>query len=645
MPTIINIPSRKTQSIPSSTVISLSPKKPQTFIEIGNVRVSNPTSQNILAEKMFESRNFQNTPQYQEPAPIIYSKKLTPTSQKKYSYIVENPWSIRLSNLFALVAYSFVAFGFWQFLNITPWYALTFGPIIALVLYTNSTTYFTNMFYPTFSIKKHEEFIEHFWKHNPEPVVDIFLPVAGEDTAILQKTWEAVNKIDYENKTIYVLDDGGSTEVSQLATKFGFTYISRPNRGEWKKSGNIQYGLDASRGEFIFILDADFAPIPESLNETIPYIVQNNSISILQTPQFFETSKEIHKKSPIQYGAGSIVEEFYRIMLPSRVMFGSGKCVGTSAVYRRKAIMESGGMPKVDGSEDIRIGLQTYREGYHVHYLPLVISQGICPETIQAYFKQQSRWADGSVATVFSDLYKNNKLDLWAKYNYFNTFLYYLTEAITPFLSLQILALMYFNTDSIKVSWIVPFIPYLIYVYIIKPRNTLNKYRYGTMITGLTNMVAYADAIIRLVLKRSQKWQVAGAKKTSLSKEFFVATSFSALFTAIYVMLLGFVLYSRPELFSNWETWIVLVLSMRRVYDFGVYCLEGFKSIEQNLRLDSASGIRNGFGAFVYRISQGILVISILGTTGIIGYQIFSAYPKVAPKFTSSFQRVQKLFS
>jgi cellulose synthase (UDP-forming) len=45
-----------------------------------------------------------------------------------------------------------------------------------------------------------------------------------------------------------------------MAGDFGFQYLIRPNRGWYKKAGNLRHAFTRSRGEFILILDADFAP-------------------------------------------------------------------------------------------------------------------------------------------------------------------------------------------------------------------------------------------------------------------------------------------------------------------------------------------------------------------------------------------------
>lgn len=54
------------------------------------------------------------------------------------------------------------------------------------------------------------------------PTVDVFLPVCGEPTHLLDNTWKYVRALDYPNVTVHILDDGGKEEVQQLAAMYEF---------------------------------------------------------------------------------------------------------------------------------------------------------------------------------------------------------------------------------------------------------------------------------------------------------------------------------------------------------------------------------------------------------------------------------------
>ena len=283
-----------------------------------------------------------------------------------FLYTQEKPYKYRFMGLLGFISTLMAGFGLIRFLQLSPWYWVIFGPIAFLLFFNHALRNFLRILYPNFSKEKHLKFIHKFWEKYEEPAVAVFLPWCGESLVVFEKTLIGVKNLHYKNKTVYILDDkkGDTTDIAKLAEKYGYIHLSRPNKGEYRKSGNLQYGWDHSNGEeFAFILDADFIPLPEALWHTMPYILSNPKIGILQTPQYFEQTKEKHDQSPIEFGGGNIVEEFYNMDQVCRDRFDAAICVGTSAIYRRTAIMSVGGTPKVWGTEDVRTGLAITRGG------------------------------------------------------------------------------------------------------------------------------------------------------------------------------------------------------------------------------------------------------------------------------------------
>ena len=122
-------------------------------------------------------------------------------------------------------------------------------------------------------------------RHDPAaPSVDVYLPTAGESITVLADTYQRVARMRYPGRLeVYVLDDGGRPEVEALAAEYGFTYLSRPNRGQMKKAGNLAYGYAQTTGDIIAVFDADFAPRPDYLLELVPYL-DDATIGIVQSP-------------------------------------------------------------------------------------------------------------------------------------------------------------------------------------------------------------------------------------------------------------------------------------------------------------------------------------------------------------------------
>src|SRR4051794_35331829 len=100
------------------------------------------------------------------------------------------------------------------------------------------------------------------------PTVTIQLPIFNEQF-VIDRLVDAVCKMNYprEKLEIQVLDDSTdeTTDVARgvveryAAMGHPITFVHRDNR-EGYKAGALQNGMQCSRGEFIAIFDADFAP-------------------------------------------------------------------------------------------------------------------------------------------------------------------------------------------------------------------------------------------------------------------------------------------------------------------------------------------------------------------------------------------------
>ena len=319
-----------------------------------------------------------------------------PSDSEKYAYIHRNlpylTFTLVVSAscvIISQIRFEMHAPGSWPFLAFTATYVIY--QVISLPV---------NFTGRGFDLAAHRARIQR-WRPLSYPSVDIYLPICGEPIELLRNTWEAVFELiaAYPGPAqAFVLDDGPSDEACSVSESFGFTYLRRPELRAYKKSGNLRYAFARTDGEYVVILDADFAPRSDFLAETLPYM-DDPAIGIVQTPQFFRESPE---QTWIENAAGAIQEVFYRSIQVARDRFGAAICVGTSAVYRRTALEPQGGPTLIPYAEDVHTGLDVRRAGWSMVYVPVVLSTGICPDNLDAFVRQQYRWCTGNAGVVFS---------------------------------------------------------------------------------------------------------------------------------------------------------------------------------------------------------------------------------------------------
>lgn len=375
------------------------------------------------------------------------------------------------------------------------------------------TTVYIISGYKEFNLKRHNRLILGIKKlpKNKLPNIDIFLPCAGEDIKILERTYDAVGKIDYPQRKInvYVLDDKGDPKVKKLTKKLGFHYLSRPNKGEKKKAGNLKYGFEHSSGKYILVLDADFAPEQEIIYELLPYLETDETIGIAQSPQDFILNK--NEPLYLQKGDIGVQEFFYRICEVARNTYNASICVGTNALYRRGALQKAGGFYQIEHSEDSHTGISLVKNGYRILYIPIVLATGYCPSSYYQLFKQRSRWCLGSLSLMRSRLFWEAKLNFMARLCYFSGFYYYLNSFIVMSLGLHTLYLLSTPQKSSLIDMLF-FLPNILYLLLSYTTFYYPRFTFSVMGNQFFYYWVYLFVVIKeFVFGKKEEWVATGA--------------------------------------------------------------------------------------------------------------------------------------
>ena len=349
--------------------------------------------------------------------------------------------------------------------------------------------------------------IKMFIHHLPIKV-DVFIPVYGEPVDEIRQTASAARDI-YGLHTTFILDDGKSDEVQQMAREIGVGYIRRPINNS-AKAGNINYALRQTKGEYFLILDADFIANPNILYETIPFF-ENDNLAFVQTPQFYDNQNNF-----VSTAAGYMQSVFYSLIQSGKNRFNAAFCVGTNVVFRRSAIEAIGGMYEKSKSEDIWSSLMLHEHGYETIYIPSVMAVGKTPETLKAYSKQQLRWATGS----FEIFLKHNplfakKLTVDQRLQYFATTSYYFVGFSVLLLLLLPPLQIFFNLSPIATSipiwqWALMYSGFYV-SQLVLAFYTMGGLKIKTLMLANASFPIYIKAFFNALSGRDQAWHATNA--------------------------------------------------------------------------------------------------------------------------------------
>ena len=443
-----------------------------------------------------------------------------PDDREKYSYAKRGT---RILLVFSTL--SFLALVYSQILmtRLSPW-MWSYIPFLGFTIVYFLISQIVTATSPEFDLAGHRK-LAAAWAPETYPAVDVLLPVCGEPVEVLRNTWENVAALRDQYKgrvTAYVLDDSSSPKLQKMAGKFGFVYAGRANRGWYKKAGNLLYGYRISHAPYILLLDADFAPRPDFLDEILPHMEADPTLGIVQTPQFFRV---LDQQSWLERGAGAVQELFYRNIQTSLSTYDGAICVGTCAVYRRAALEDNGGMTLIEHSEDVHTGFDLYRKGWRLRYLPLALSSGVCPDNVAAYVNQQYRWCSGNMSMLGSKKFWGTKLPWRVRLSYLSGFFYYVHTALATFVVPLIpVALMVFWPQEMRVQNLVWVIPGLIYAGLLFPLWHRAPYRLEAYSARMIYGWAHVFTIWDVLRRNRMGWQPTGSssKKQGRNRRFWI---------------------------------------------------------------------------------------------------------------------------
>lgn len=257
------------------------------------------------------------------------------------------------------------------------------------------------------------------------PPVAIIVSSYNEPLDVVEDTLITFYNLSYPNKHIYFLDDtrydlpGQDPEerrqyreaIDEMCQRIGVRLFRRQWRGA--KAGMINDFLDFIEGKqregfeyhdfsgkerpeketYIVVFDADQNPLPDFVEPLVARMEASPRLAFIQTPQYYTNfeSNRIARASGLQQAV------FYEYICEGKSLTDAMFCCGTNVIFRRDALMDVGGFDETSVTEDFATSLKFHLKGWRSAYLGKVLAFGMGPEDLGGYFKQQFRWALGTV--------------------------------------------------------------------------------------------------------------------------------------------------------------------------------------------------------------------------------------------------------
>ncbi|MBV9672662.1 MAG: glycosyltransferase, partial [Verrucomicrobia bacterium] len=201
---------------------------------------------------------------------------------------------------------------------------------------------------------------------------------------------------------IQVLDDS-TDETSQLSQAevaklrshgFDATVLKRLDRVGFK-AGALDFGFQKAKGEFFFILDADFVPPPNILRESINHFTDAR-VGMIQTRwgHINRSFSWLTRAQAILLDGHLLLEQTARSRTGRFFNFN-----GTAGLWRKSCIQEAGGWQHDTLTEDLDLSYRAQLRGWRFVFLPEIVTPAELPIDMDGFKSQQHRWTKGSIQT------------------------------------------------------------------------------------------------------------------------------------------------------------------------------------------------------------------------------------------------------
>ena len=331
----------------------------------------------------------------------------------------------------------------------------------------------------------------------------VLVPTYNEPPDVLRATVLGATAVRHSPRPeVWVLDDGDRAWVRELCEELGARYLVRPAPRTGAKAGNLNHALPHVQADFLLVLDADHVPFPGFLEHTLGYFADPD-VALVQSPQAFYNQSFQHARD---HDDPVLNEQslFYDVICRGKDRHNAAFWCGSSAVLRREALVQVGGVATETVVEDTHTALKLHRKGWKSVYHYEVLAVGLAPEEVHAFLTQRGRWARGSFQVLRRDNPLRGKgLTLRQRLHYFASLSHYLEgpqrliACVVPSLSLLTGAV---PLSSNPVLYLALFVPPLVLVPLATKAVARGRYRFGDADRyGLVRMGTYTAAATALL--------------------------------------------------------------------------------------------------------------------------------------------------
>lgn len=259
------------------------------------------------------------------------------------------------------------------------------------------------------------------------------LLAAYNERKVIERTLRAVLASDYPIREVIVVDDGSTDGTASIVDRLmaedaRIRLIQQPNAG---KSGALNNGLTAARGDVVVTIDADTIVTPTTVMNLLRRFDRDSEerigavAGVVRVGNF--RTNLLTRWQALEYVTQIGVDRAAQAVL-NAIAIVPGACTA----WRREAILEAGGFKTDNLAEDADLALTMHRCGWRVEQDDEAYAFTEAPDTLDDLLKQRVRWTYG----IMQAMWKHRRLLFSRRHPGLGFYVYpqYLITQLVPFI-------------------------------------------------------------------------------------------------------------------------------------------------------------------------------------------------------------------
>lgn len=227
------------------------------------------------------------------------------------------------------------------------------------------------------------------------PDLAVIVPAYNEAVGI-ERTVRSLAASDYPSFEVVVVDDGSTDQTAAIVADLDLAGVRLLRQDNAGKAAALNTGIEMTDAPIVVMVDGDTLFEEQTLRHLVAPLSDASVGAVSGNTKVGNRRSLLGRWQHMEYVMGfNLDRRMYEVLQCTPTV------PGAIGAFRRKALLEVGGVPADTLAEDTDLTLAIGRAGWRVVYASDARAWTEAPATLGALWRQRYRWSFGTMQAVF----------------------------------------------------------------------------------------------------------------------------------------------------------------------------------------------------------------------------------------------------